>query len=790
MLLEAAASISLLAVVLAVLMVLQRKGLCPQCRIREAAFVSVALVALVIQSGVVKNRWGVRGRPVGTSHHLEAFSQQQPQPKAVGAKQPPPPPAPKVVHPAPAPPRPPAPPPPRPPAPALVGSKPLLSLLPPLPPPLPLPHPSGIPPKPAVIPPKPLPPHPPIPPRPAAIPHPTKAPAAHPASRPQAVKAMFVLPAAAPAAAAAAAVAVAAAAPPQKQMQMQKQKQASGERGTERVEELPSTLRVYVTSLDSRSYTSASGKTWRNISHYTPPASAAACDAPSSSPSSQSRPLDFTFAQTPTFSPDGGFGLGHNTLTGPLSHQLGIDGDGSYSVTVLFQPSSGLPALDEASVFQIFANSSGGNNGFSLALRNASGASGASGAKTTRERFQSSDDHKGGSPNHPASSSSIRQRMQQQQQNQQQQPSSSRPVTSSAPAPAPASATAGVAAAHVALRAGSASAVSGSSSATLDASHRYLLVATRDRGTLGVSLVDMDAAKFSKQQLLSSPVPPEALQQRVRLANVDMTVNGAANWSANLIAFGVYASALGDAEVGALYAHYLEALRQYDPAHIEAKANAEAARAATACPYDDPTCATCGGVKDWSAAAAAVVTTGGPACLAAIDRFCAANPKHARCSCWDSTHPEFSRGCTAYRAVFSGKAYDPDGCPEPERMLHMQEHAQKPQQQEKTVDQVVSSLLSPANVEAVTRLIGAVRGPAAAAAPHARPDRRARRADDGDSSDSSDSSSSDSDSDSDDEDKKKKPEGFWAWLFGGGDDKLKHNKRRRQAVKRARRRRD
>ena len=503
----------------------------------------------------------------------------------------------------------------------------------------------------------------------------------------------------------------------------------------ESVDSLPKSLRVYATTLDTRSYDNpvASGKVWKNLVLYGKPSP---CGIQVAAP-------DFHFAQTPTFlAPDVGLGLGDNSLAGPQSHQLGVDGDGSYTVALVFQPTGPPPVLDAVSVFQIFANGGAGNNGFALTMRTPNRAPG---------------------PKQPS---------QQQQQRGREGFFAATPMVS----------------ADFFLQVGTSSAVQSSAPVSLDPSHRYLIVASRDRGSMSASLVDLDDRQrgYTKTPLVG-PAPVPSNTPRVSLANVDMAINGSNNWGANVIAIGVYAEALGDGALNDLYRHYTAALREHDPVHIEAKAQIEAARVATACPYDDPTCAQCGGVKEWSAASASIVTAGGASCLAAIDRFCAANPKHARCSCWDSTSPEYGRSCAAYRAVFSGKAYDVTGCPVPDANPH-----EKPPQPQ-TVDSLVTSILSPHNVDAVTKLIGAVRGADRQTAHnvHANGNANAKKNNDqpaahkrgkngkhgmnqkcGGRKDD-DGCSSSSSSDDDDEDghhaaKKKTSPGFWAWMFGYG----------------------
>ena len=478
---------------------------------------------------------------------------------------------------------------------------------------------------------------------------------------------------------------------------------------------LPSGATLYVTCFDARSYAAGSaGKVWKNVAQAGNNSPACAGGGGGGGGDDD---RDFHFSTAPSYSNRDGFAMGQNVITGPLSHRLGIDGDRAFTLAVLFQPTGPAPSPGtqgaqgggEAVVFQLFANTTG-NNGFELTLRaDHGGAIGASGA-------------------HAAASET---------------PS-------------------GVVSCELRIRVGGDAPIVADAPVALDTARRYLLVASKDAGVVRVSLVDVDAKAFSRRQLLQGAVAAGA--ERLHLSNVDMLVNAAANWSANLLAFGVWPSALGDADLGKLYSHYSGALREFDVDYQNLKRATDAARLATSCPFDDPTCGACGGVRDWSAASDDLYTSGGAACHGAIDRFCTSNPTAPRCRCWDAANPEYGRSCVAYRAVFGGRQVD---------VAANDVQAPTPN----PIESVVSSVLSPANLDAVAKLIGAVRGPPApvpapAPPPVCRHDddddggqcprrrrrrRHGRRRGDG----------TDSDSDSDDgEQKSDRKPGFWANIFG------------------------
>jgi hypothetical protein len=257
----------------------------------------------------------------------------------------------------------------------------------------------------------------------------------------------------------------------------------------------------------------------------------------------------------------------------------------------------------------------------------------------------------------------------------------------------------------------------------LDLARRYLLIATKSKTGASVVAVDVDAKTFGKVPVLTGG---QVAGARIRLANVESAINGGANWNANLLAVLVFPKQLADNDVLSLYNYLHDELRQFDPDYQQMQSLVQAAAQATGCPYDPPTCATCApSVRDWSVG---VVGQGSAECLAAIDAFCAANPKHPRCGCWDASSPHFGgASCQSYRTVFSGQACGSGGS-----------GGSGSSDGSTPAGDVVASILTPNNIDAVTKLITAVRGPPHAS--HASHDS------------ASDDSDSDSDSDSDDGD--------------------------------------
>jgi hypothetical protein len=203
--------------------------------------------------------------------------------------------------------------------------------------------------------------------------------------------------------------------------------------------------------------------------------------------------------------------------------------------------------------------------------------------------------------------------------------------------------------AEVVLELGNLSGIVGTRAVVLDPRHRYLWVVVKDYGRLKVLAVDLDADAYEKSVYIDTSV---GAHDSILFSNVDMTINGNGNWNGNIIAFGASNRAMSDVDTTALFDHYKAAFRAYDPEYVALQKKLGEADALRSCPYDKLTCSVCSGVRDWTNTSE-VIASGRP-CLTQIDAFCSANPQHTRCTCWNSTNPDYNTTCRAYRAIFNG----------------------------------------------------------------------------------------------------------------------------------------
>jgi hypothetical protein len=300
---------------------------------------------------------------------------------------------------------------------------------------------------------------------------------------------------------------------------------------------------------------------------------------------------DLHFARTPTFSVRSGFSLGSNVLTGPNSHQLGIKGDMAFTAFMVCHFTGELPTDSTRDAVLLQLYANTSSN--NGLLLTASGASRTSGMLrcALKLKLGAGEPHRCRAPG-------------------------------------------------------------GGEFLLLDTTHRYVLVVVKDYGALTVSLCDLDSPMLERHTLLSVSV---GAQDSLLLSNRDMTINGAGNWNANLLAFGLFARAATDVDVTAMYSYYRKLLREADPDFADMADLAHQAAKMHVCPFDAETCAACESVTDWTNSSSILSSAGTP-CLRAINTYCSNNPQNPRCQCWNVNNPQFDRSaCSNYRDIFSGK---------------------------------------------------------------------------------------------------------------------------------------
>lgn len=180
-------------------------------------------------------------------------------------------------------------------------------------------------------------------------------------------------------------------------------------------------------------------------------------------------------------------------------------------------------------------------------------------------------------------------------------------------------------------------------------SNTYMFVLTKTNTKVVLTMHDMTKKGNEHLKLveaeLSDPV--------VLLSNKAMSINSDRNLNANIYAFGVYNMNLLDESF--LHNHiYQELYKLSDEFLSQAKtisAFQQQLDDTKACPYDKEICEKCKEVTDWTDFHQVLAASAD--CKKAIDEYCAKNTTDPKCKCWD---PNTSSGeCKSYVNIFRSK---------------------------------------------------------------------------------------------------------------------------------------
>jgi hypothetical protein len=325
-----------------------------------------------------------------------------------------------------------------------------------------------------------------------------------------------------------------------------------------------------------------------------------------------------------------GYSLTGTVLEGPPSHQLGIQGDGSFTVfcTLRFTgfgsgAAAGVAGAAEATaakdLFRIYANTPT-LNGLALTVTNATLASPSAPTLYNVDmvlQFGSKTYCVCGAPGSTVS--------------------------------VPATEAAGTGAA-----AGQAFAVEG---LVVDTSKVYTLVIAKDAQNRTLTMWSLEDHRNTVPELNKKIVAGAAVQaEDVLLSNKPLTFNPNRNMQAVLYALGFYNKALSEAEVGVLREHLKDFVDLLD---AEVTGLREQLNAFLACPYDSAyvcanACENITSASNWGRPNV-LLGSASPACLTAIAGYCRSNVTRPECECWDPAKTKYSDpGCVTLR-----RAYDP-----------------------------------------------------------------------------------------------------------------------------------
>lgn len=351
------------------------------------------------------------------------------------------------------------------------------------------------------------------------------------------------------------------------------------------------TLTVYYSVYSSESAPREESRVWRNTAPF--------FKTPSKFMKCSSRPASFEhthleFDETPFVNRAVGLELLSNNVTGPYSHQLGIQGNGTFSIFTLvkfngFSSNNSKPY----ELFKLYGNTIS-NNALSLVI----------GPQPIAQTMNS--------PNGLMASSLYNANIQ----------------------------------VIFGTQTIDSMTTNGSKNIVIDTNHLYLIILTKNNKNLTLTMHNMSKKNETPAKIIDNV---ELTEASVSLSNKEFAINANRNLNANIFAFGIYNIFLADE--GNLREHFFKELyKSSDEFNIMARnvlgmhIQIEQMKA---CPYPKEICDKCP-IDDWTDFQKMLTTV--PECRTAIDEYCAKNTSDPRCRCWDPTVtlPE----CKAYVNIF------------------------------------------------------------------------------------------------------------------------------------------
>ena len=387
--------------------------------------------------------------------------------------------------------------------------------------------------------------------------------------------------------------------------------------GTENISAFPAGITLYLSCYDAKSYSDKFGKTWKNVA---PPSSSSTSFAKSKQQQLQQQSeRNFSFSSTPVFSRRDGYSLRDAFINGPYSVDIGIRGDAGYTIFFVAKgahvnetKTTTEEAVDaeegegdenrneNVTIFKLYANTPG-LNGVSLVASK---------------------------PPSDLSENTVLEEVDTVKVN-------------------------------MTLLIGQTNAIRTEKPVKINPKHRYLFVVVKDLGSAKIIMFDVDSSDEPRSLLAENVLSQEA--DPVHFSNKDMTINETRNWDANILAFGTYERAISERETTTLFDHYKRIHREFDPAYLRLLEEVREKERAKECPFSTKTCAMCHAVKDWTDLQQ--IITADEDCKAAIAKFCAGNPSHEKCKCWNVNHPNYSTSCKTYRCAVGGSKTQPECAP-------------------------------------------------------------------------------------------------------------------------------
>jgi hypothetical protein len=372
-------------------------------------------------------------------------------------------------------------------------------------------------------------------------------------------------------------------------------------------------LTLYYSVFSTSSLPMTQTRTWRNISPFF-----------KSESSAQSCKITFPqthldFGEIPYSNRYVGLELVSNSISGPESHQLGIQGNGTFSMFTLLKFNSFSPNNNKPyELFKLYGNTVSNNavsltiNPQPIALTQPSTL-----LPTTQEESSGTD---------KTTSITLA--------------TNTVPVVSN------------VYNVQMDLSFGShttTASMSGSTNIPIVLGTKYMFVVTKTNTRLVLNMYDMSTMSAPLINLVNT----ELAEPTVLLSNKRFSINTEKNLNANVYAFGVYNINLLD-ELFLQQYLFKELYKMTDEFMSMLRAISSFQQSIDdikACPYTEAVCSKCE-INDWTDFQQIIASS--PECRDAIDAHCSKNLTDPRCSCWDPNTT--SAECKSYVNIFRSKA--------------------------------------------------------------------------------------------------------------------------------------
>lgn len=345
-------------------------------------------------------------------------------------------------------------------------------------------------------------------------------------------------------------------------------------------------LTIYSSVFSKNSYPEKSNK-WRNISGYF---------SNNSCPDVELDYTHFKFVNMPSYSREKGFFLLNNSINGPMSHQMGISANESFTIffTMKFDLiNSGKPDKD-MHIINLYANTIS-NNGLSLYLS---------------KDFTIID-----TTDTLNVTTNINMVFGQQKLTKQ---------------------------------------------LIINNAYTYMFAIVKDNLNIKLfvypNIDSLSVTSSNRVDVASLDIDPES---DILLSNKEMRINGNNNLPAFIYNIGVYNYALALNSLSDIYTHTQKEIHKDNFVVKEfskiIKDLVNEKESLKTCPYDEDTCTKCVAVKDWSDMTD-IVTNATNECLESVNSYCIKNPSHDKCVCWNPSNVQSkSEVCKKYVKLFDNK---------------------------------------------------------------------------------------------------------------------------------------